>query len=803
MARAVIINVSGVDTVNGVADETLVAGPWDPATIGIAGGVNLDFMPSVYSEDFTPGGSTGFFMGHWPDGLGGQFSAIKVNVGFIGDFNIQSPYLYSLVSGTPTVSPNDGFVLSAVANQAGMIVYEDTAKRVEVGYLSAGVFGLKAYDTGGSTAVFEVSDTQQMIGGVLFDNGALFSSNFFAGQQGYQISATGSAEFENITARGEFHASVLVQDEIHALGGQFMPNTAAVLLGDITTVTSPTTFTMDLKDPPSGHTQVFFANDLVRIKDGSGKDNYIRIDSASDQTTFYRYTCTKQNGTNGTFYAGTAVVYWGTTTAGSLLNIVGVGADAPYIDVFSHTGTPWSSTVPNLRIGNLDGVTDGDFSNLGGYGLYADNIFLKGAYQSTAGAGKRITINEDEGSGANNAMLFYDSTGLVVRIDDSLDSYYGTGAGILVLDPSNPSTDFATITAGVFYSVVRSLKDSSQFKNFYSGVNSSTALDLATQTEVADTGGNRRGLNISTRVLHASSTVDALGLLSFTENKGSGIKYGIFSDVRGTGSGVEYAIYATATGSGTSYAGYFAAGDVYVADNLVVGTLTPDADNKLTIEDGVAGGRTFMNLNNTNTNQFLKMGINGNFAEIGCDDGDTIRFGTFATTATTTLTTLMSILPSGFVGIGTVGPDIHLSLDGGLGFLNANNQFTAYIASKGNPKIYQTTSGGSYPFNNNGHLVLQPRTAGLFDIIFATGNTTPSPRLVINGSGAVIVGGTVAATSALLDLQSTTGALLVPRMTTTQKNALTAVNSMIIYDSTLNQFAFRENGAWVSGSGLA
>lgn len=49
-----------------------------------------------------------------------------------------------------------------------------------------------------------------------------------------------------------------------------------------------------------------------------------------------------------------------------------------------------------------------------------------------------------------------------------------------------------------------------------------------------------------------------------------------------------------------------------------------------------------------------------------------------------------------------------------------------------------------------------------------------------------------------LILNSTSNALLVPRMTTTQKNALTAVNGMILYDTTLNAFYFYENGSWVT-----
>lgn len=50
----------------------------------------------------------------------------------------------------------------------------------------------------------------------------------------------------------------------------------------------------------------------------------------------------------------------------------------------------------------------------------------------------------------------------------------------------------------------------------------------------------------------------------------------------------------------------------------------------------------------------------------------------------------------------------------------------------------------------------------------------------------------------IVSLSGTTGALLVHRLTTTQKNALTAVNGMIVYDSTLNKFQGYENGTWTS-----
>ena len=58
--------------------------------------------------------------------------------------------------------------------------------------------------------------------------------------------------------------------------------------------------------------------------------------------------------------------------------------------------------------------------------------------------------------------------------------------------------------------------------------------------------------------------------------------------------------------------------------------------------------------------------------------------------------------------------------------------------------------------------------------------------VLVNGGGRVGIGISSPATSAKLDISSTTGALLVPRMTNTQRNALTAVNGMIIYNTTLN-----------------
>ena len=53
-----------------------------------------------------------------------------------------------------------------------------------------------------------------------------------------------------------------------------------------------------------------------------------------------------------------------------------------------------------------------------------------------------------------------------------------------------------------------------------------------------------------------------------------------------------------------------------------------------------------------------------------------------------------------------------------------------------------------------------------------------------------------------LTLTSTTGSLLINRMTTTQRDALTPVNGIEIYNTTTNQFEFYQNGAWTSVTGV-
>lgn len=145
----------------------------------------------------------------------------------------------------------------------------------------------------------------------------------------------------------------------------------------------------------------------------------------------------------------------------------------------------------------------------------------------------------------------------------------------------------------------------------------------------------------------------------------------------------------------------------------------------------------------------------------------------------------LSVDAAGKIGIGTTSPNQLLSLSSGYstipGLGNEGGSFSIKTANVLG-LIAGSISGGNF-------FIQVQRTSG----------AATAYDLLLQPSGGSIGIGTVApATSALLDLTSTTGALLLTRMTTAQKNALTAVNGMVLYDSTLNKFQGYENGAWTS-----
>ncbi len=183
----------------------------------------------------------------------------------------------------------------------------------------------------------------------------------------------------------------------------------------------------------------------------------------------------------------------------------------------------------------------------------------------------------------------------------------------------------------------------------------------------------------------------------------------------------------------------------------------------------------------------------------------------FRTGTTTSTTERFTIDSSGDLMIETLAAELH--------FVTA----AEFLTGAAGRMQYNTATGTGHQFRVNSLTVAEIDT----DEIRLFGNSlergslgwtatavslyqAASERLRILAATQSFVGGLLIAsahaapaTSAILELSSTTGAFLASRMTTTQRNALTAVDGMIMFNLSTSQFNFREGGAWVTGSGLA
>ena len=116
--------------------------------------------------------------------------------------------------------------------------------------------------------------------------------------------------------------------------------------------------------------------------------------------------------------------------------------------------------------------------------------------------------------------------------------------------------------------------------------------------------------------------------------------------------------------------------------------------------------------------------------------------------------------------------------------------------------VWTASTSGNTAAQRTAQIYAQPITSTATDMIFSvnsnTGTTNPTEVMRLKGLTSNVGIGTTPAASAKLDISSTTGALLIPRMTTTQRDALTAVDGMLIYNTTNLVIEGRENGVWVN-----
>jgi len=208
------------------------------------------------------------------------------------------------------------------------------------------------YDNNGSeVARFAVDGAR--IGNILVQEDRIKSINFSSGAlgSGFQITDSGEAEFNNILARGKITTSVFEKETISVIGGNLL-----VMDGDVLDIdmTSSDSSTLTIKGDTT-----FSVGDILRIKDGVD-DEWLEVTNISNAPTYVvnrdkASSYTSNN--NPVWSAGTAVTNYKQSGDGGIF-MTASESNAPFISVLSHTGSPWSSTTNQLRIGNLNGFLD-------------------------------------------------------------------------------------------------------------------------------------------------------------------------------------------------------------------------------------------------------------------------------------------------------------------------------------------------------------------------------------------------------------------------------------------------------------
>lgn len=136
----------------------------------------------IMGKDDSDSNAAKFYLGnatdylYWTAATGLVLSgSVTATSGAFGGWIITADTFYSLASGTPTSSPADGIVIDS--SNPVISIYEDTAKRLELGYLASGIYGIKGYDGAGTGVLFELSDTQALIGGWTIGTTTLINGN--------------------------------------------------------------------------------------------------------------------------------------------------------------------------------------------------------------------------------------------------------------------------------------------------------------------------------------------------------------------------------------------------------------------------------------------------------------------------------------------------------------------------------------------------------------------------------------------------------------------------------------------------
>lgn len=381
------------------------------------------------------------------------------------------------------------------------------------------------------------------------------------------------------------------------------------------------------------------------------------------------------------------------------------------------------------------------------------------------------------GTGGINALTINPTTtgaryanGVYVNMNNCA-MYAGVASSVVIQDLTltfNAVGDNDTITVE-YVDDATAGSETATFTNPNIVVHIESGVSTATQVKAALDANFTIVSNITTTISGtASDPQTTQGPVNFAggENAGSKKAGDFTGDVSITGS--------------LSFTGALSIGalNAFYSEALTNGGGTPDSGHLLITQPTVANGVTVANAD-----------------YLGVNTAALINIGTGATVTTA----FIGIAGLGLPAVATIGAGstvdriagavFALSLGGGTGTIDQVSLCRALAIGDGTTTVnrfyaYEALSPTGLVGTNNWGFYIADDVDNWIKGSLRIGGTTISDDTVTNASVA-------------LEVKSTTKAVLLSRMNSTEEAALTAVNGMIIYNSQINKFRGYENGAWV------
>ena len=262
------------------------------------------------------------------------------------------------------------------------------------------------------------TDPVMIVGGngiVKYNQGISLTESYISGfaGSGWKLNYASNLytlELDNLTVRRRMNIYELIINQIRATNGSLWVSDSAKASG--ASLVSGDIYDVTVDEDGTNNPIPFAVNDYLRCQAWTGKDiklvegkvtavgsGYFRIDleSGSDIPAagddFVRIGNSTDTARQGSIY------------------ITASDTQAPYIDVLDGVNGPtWTNTNIKARLGKLDGITDATMGALSGYGLYSQNVYLKGKIVASSGTIGGWTIDsvklvKDTGTAATSSGL--------------------------------------------------------------------------------------------------------------------------------------------------------------------------------------------------------------------------------------------------------------------------------------------------------------------------------------------------------------------------------------------------------------